>query len=71
MENSSLEKALLRLALIPAVLIASLVTSCTVLFVGGGNFGGNELIIIFIVTLAVYSVLTWRYLKKTKKRTDN
>lgn len=66
MENSSLEKALLRLALIPAVLIASLVTSCTVLVVGGGNFGGNELIIIFIVALAVYSALTWRYLRKTK-----
>ena len=64
MKENSLEKALLRLALIPAVLIASLVTSCTVLVVGGGNFGQVELAITFMVALAVYSVLTWRYLKK-------
>ena len=64
MKKNSLEKVLLRLALVPAVLIASLFTSCTVLVVGGGNFGGVELTIVFIVALAVYSVLTWRYLKK-------
>lgn len=67
MEKNSLEKALLRLALIVAVLMASLVTSCTVLVVAGGSSGSVELTITFIVALAVYSVLTWRYLKKTKK----
>lgn len=65
MDKDSLEKALLRLALIAAVLITSLITSCTVLVVGGGSFGSVELTITFIVALAVYSVLAWRYLKKT------
>lgn len=67
MDKNSLEKALLRLALIVAVLMASLVTSCTVLVVAGGSSGSVELTIIFIAALAVYSVLTWRYLKKNKK----
>lgn len=67
MEKNPLGKALLRLALIAAVLMVSLLTSCTVLVVAGGSSGSVELTITFIVALAVYSVLTWRYLKKTKK----
>lgn len=67
MKRTPLEKALLRLALIPAVLMASLVTSCTVLVVSGGSFGGVELTITFMVALAIYSVLTWRYLQKDKR----
>lgn len=63
MRKNSLKKALLRLALFSAVLIASSVTSYTMLVVGGG---GVELTITFIVALAVYSMLAWRYLKKTK-----
>lgn len=67
MEKDSLKKAILCLVLIPVVLIASLVTSGIVwAVVAGGSGGSVELTITFGVVLAVYSVLTWRYLKKTK-----